>query len=283
MIKKNGFLFLVLLLLKGYFAISLSANEGLQKIDFPEFRLIVIQDTFIPLSSDLYQGGDIKIRDSLATKGIFNLTVNVFLIQKDDHNILIDTGNGGTSGKFLSKLSALNIKPEKIDAVLITHFHSDHIGGLIDQSGRAVFSRATVYLSEVELNACLKKKYKKDTLESKIFREYKGQIQSFPFDKTLPVGIIGRKGSGHTIGHTCYELGNYQFLGDLMHISSLQFSWPNFCAVFDYDKKEAVQMRVKFITEAWNQKTTLIGAHFPFPGIGHVEKEGELFRYVPNK
>ena len=283
MIHKSFWLLLVLFFWFNSFTTQLQAEEGIKKFDFPGFRLTAVQDTFIPLSADLYQGGDLKIRDGFAVNGIFNLTVNVFLIQKEGRNILIDAGNGGASGRFLSSFPALGIKQEDIDAVLITHFHSDHIGGLIDRSGRPSFSKAVVYLSEAEWEACLKRKYKKNSLESNILNGYQNRIKTFQYDQKLIAGFIARKGNGHTVGHVCYELENYQFLGDLMHISSLQFPYPNFCAVFDYDKKEAVKMRVKFISEAWNKKTTLIGAHFPFPGIGHVEKKDGLFLFIPDK
>lgn len=52
---------------------------------------------------------------------------NATLIETDDCRVLIDTG---LSGKHLqSRMAEFDIHPESIDALFITHEHSDHVGG----------------------------------------------------------------------------------------------------------------------------------------------------------
>ena len=74
------------------------------------------------------------------------LAVNSFLVQTSDRTILVDSGCGGVFGPDLGKLAgnlaALGIKPGDVDTVLCTHLHPDHVGGLVDGAGKAVFPNA---------------------------------------------------------------------------------------------------------------------------------------------
>jgi glyoxylase-like metal-dependent hydrolase (beta-lactamase superfamily II) len=71
--------------------------------------------------------------------------------------VLVDTGIGtqmpGIVGLLPQQLAALNIRPEEISVVLMTHLHVDHIGGAFDPaSGRAIFPNAKFFISETEIN-----------------------------------------------------------------------------------------------------------------------------------
>ena len=68
---------------------------------------------------------------------------NTTYIETKESKILIDCGN---SSKYITeKLASINVEPKDIDAIFITHIHSDHIKGL------EVFSKktnATIYMTE---------------------------------------------------------------------------------------------------------------------------------------
>ena len=53
---------------------------------------------------------------------------NCLLVETSNTKILIDVGE--SSKKISSALSSLNIEPNNIDAILITHEHNDHVKGL---------------------------------------------------------------------------------------------------------------------------------------------------------
>ena len=87
---------------------------------------------------------------ALAPDGKMKSYVNAYLLQMDGRNILIDTGLGAEKGgQLLNALAEVNVKPEAIDIILITHLHLDHAGGLYNQ-GQEVFSKAVLWVAEEE-------------------------------------------------------------------------------------------------------------------------------------
>ena len=68
---------------------------------------------------------------------------NTTYIETKEAKILIDCGN--SSKYILTKLNEMNINPNDIDAILITHVHSDHIKGLQVLTKNI---NSTVYMTE---------------------------------------------------------------------------------------------------------------------------------------
>ena len=81
-------------------------------------------------------------------------SVNAYLIKTNDKLILVDAGTadafGPSLGYLTKSLNNAGYKPEQIDAVLITHIHPDHTGGLMD-GDKMVFRNATIYISKPEV------------------------------------------------------------------------------------------------------------------------------------
>ena len=74
--------------------------------------------------------------------------INAFLVRTAGKKILVDTGLGL---RLLDNLNSVGVGAGDIDAVLITHMHRDHIGGLL-RDGAAVFTNATVYIARREFD-----------------------------------------------------------------------------------------------------------------------------------
>ena len=52
-------------------------------------------------------------------------------------------------------------------------------------------------------------------------------------------------------------------------------------AMYDYDADQAQATRHRFYDMAAAEKAMVVGFHFTFPSIGHVEKDGSKYRLVP--
>jgi glyoxylase-like metal-dependent hydrolase (beta-lactamase superfamily II) len=83
------------------------------------------------------------------------MTMNAFLVQIGGRRTLIDTGCGASMGPTLGmvrdNLRSMGVAPEEIDTILVTHLHPDHVNGLVDEQGRAVYSKAELVVNEAEL------------------------------------------------------------------------------------------------------------------------------------
>jgi len=76
-----------------------------------------------------------------------------FLVNTGKQMILIDAGEGtwwGPPGRVADSLRSAGYTPEAVDIVLLTHLHSDHVGGLTTQDGKRVFPNAEVYVAKAE-------------------------------------------------------------------------------------------------------------------------------------
>lgn len=262
-----------------------AAEDGIKTLKVNGTEVIAIQDEAIEMPVSLFSGvGEDKIKD-LAHADTVPASVNVFLLKKGKELILIDTGKGHYRKSNLRKhLNTLGIKPEAITAILITHMHQDHVGGLLTTEGKMAFPNATVYINQKE------KKFwdtlaNQPPLNSLIQGAYGDKIKTFEDNDTLVAGIQARNATGHTIGMTFFADGNNWFIGDLLHGALLQFPHPTLNADYDMNKELARQTRARILLVAAQKNATLFGGHIPFPGCGTVKTpdKGEHFEFTPIK
>jgi glyoxylase-like metal-dependent hydrolase (beta-lactamase superfamily II) len=219
-----------------------------------------------------------------ATDG-FSSFFNAFVVKTSDGVILIDTGNG-PGENLVPKLEAAGIQPEEVTAILLTHFHGDHIGGLINKDGGAVFPKAIVYASTPEDQYW--RGGNRGDAAKKALGPYKnsGRYTLFSYGEEILPGVTTLDLHGHTPGHTGFLFGSgpeaLLFWGDIVHIAYVQFEYPEATMTYDVKRSEAAKTRAQIYSQAAESGYVVAGAHLPFPGLGQVAKsEGQSYTYKP--
>ena len=90
---------------------------------------------------------------------------------------------------------------------------------------------------------------------------------------------------GHTVGHTIFMITSdgktLAAIGDLTHHQVLLVEKPRIEFAYDTDPKQSANTRVKVLDMLAANRIPLLAYHFPWPGVGHVAKQGDGFRYHP--
>jgi glyoxylase-like metal-dependent hydrolase (beta-lactamase superfamily II) len=213
--------------------------------------------------------------------------------------VVFDSGNGvlpptATQGKMIQNMAAAGIDPARIDLVVMSHFHGDHVNGLLNGAGGAAFPNAEVVVPAAEWawwsdtgNETRSPEGQRATFanSARRFAPYQGKIRQLAAGAEVIPGIRSVAAHGHTPGHTCYLIadGNAQamFLADTTNRPELLARRPDFHAVFDFDAQMAEASRRRILDQAATDRIRVTGYHFPFPANGYIAKEGNGYRFVP--
>ena len=197
-------------------------------------------------------------------------SVSTFLLQVDGKNILFDAGLGAFGGKMLSRLAALGVNADNIDIVYLTHFHVDHIAGLVEKDAAGIntktFKNASIYAGKVEYDAWMEHIPKND-LQKMVMELYRDSLHLFAFGDSLPHGVLAIDAIGHTPGHTAFQVSNLLIIGDLMHGYALQKDHPEINSNYDMDKEKSIESRKRIMQYAKDNKLLMAGMHLPPPGF----------------
>jgi len=217
--------------------------------------------------------------------------------------IVIDTGLGpamaaqtkGMAGQFLANLAASGVDRNAVDTVIISHFHGDHINGLLNADGTAAFPNAEVMVPEPEWAFWMDDARMNNTPEAqrgnftnarRVFGPLSAKVTKYGDNKELAPGITSMFTPGHTPGHFSFIVasGNDRVLVQVdvtAGMAPLFVKNPDWTPGFDSDKALAVQTRRKLYDMAVSEKMMVQGFHFPFPAVTRVEKDGTGYRLVP--
>ena len=213
---------------------------------------------------------------------------------------IFDTGNGPQSaadsrvGQLGSNLSAAGIDPASIDMVVFTHFHGDHVGGLIDGTGNPAFPRARVIVPEREWAFWMDEGQASRAPEAmrpafanvrRRFAPYEGKVERIADGAEVLPGLRAMSTPGHTPGHTSYHLtdGTDQamILGDLTTRPEFNLTNPGWHVVFDMDPNMAEASRRRVFDRVSADRIRCAAYHWSFPANGTVLKEGNGYRLAP--
>lgn len=240
----------------------------------------------LPARNFFHNAPEDALQAALRRHGIADASVNCpfncLVLQVEGKTILVDTGFGsGVSpsvGHLVESLADAGVRPEDVDAVILSHGHADHAGGSIAADGAKAFPNATYYLNRDEAEFWLSDKAAaKDPPRSKAARKVIealcGRFESFgPGDEVLP-GITAIAAPGHTPHNLAIrvESGGESliYVADAV-AHPIHLDDPDWHLQPDMDPVGAIAARIALLRRAESEDAWLASYHFPLGNIGKV-------------
>jgi len=219
---------------------------------------------------------------------------NILLVDTGKKRVLIDSGTGQSDpadpGHLLDRLREENITLESIDIVIITHYHQDHIGGLLDQAGNPTFPNARLVMPSQEHDYWMREDILAGVDPSdadrlrQTFAAYAERLTRMDDTADIEPGIRYVPALGHSPGHRAVhiESGDARLLNivDTIHMP-IQLNALD-AAPFDWQQPDiAIATRRALLARAESENLLLMAYHFPFPGLGCVRRRGDLLDWEP--
>jgi glyoxylase-like metal-dependent hydrolase (beta-lactamase superfamily II) len=217
--------------------------------------------------------------------------------------IVIDTGTGegnfertkGAAGQFHSNLKASGIDRNQVDTVIISHFHGDHINGLITPDKKPSFPNAEILVPAPEwkyfMDDAEMAKQTSDRMKGvfsglrNVFDALGRKVTPYEAGKEIAPGITSVSTPGHTPGHMSHIVSSGKssvyVQADVTNHPALFVRNPGWHAFFDQDAKMAEETRRKVYDMLVAEKMLVQGFHYPFPGMAYIEKAGTGYREIP--
>lgn len=217
--------------------------------------------------------------------------------------VVIDTGTGeanftaseGAAGQFHANLRAAGISAADVDTVIISHFHGDHVNGLLTADGKPAFPKAEILVPRLEwafwMDDGEMSRAPKGRMEGlfrnsrRVFDALGRKVTPYEWDHELVPGITSVGTPGHTPGHTSFRIASGDravfVQSDVTNVPVLFARNPGWHLNFDQDPQTAEATRRKVYDMLAAERMMVQGFHYPFPSIAHVEKVGAGYREIP--
>jgi glyoxylase-like metal-dependent hydrolase (beta-lactamase superfamily II) len=266
------------------------------------FRMVPVDDKYLRNASAADLAGALAAA-GLPTDKMKN-TYAPIVITTAGKRVLFDTGNGeaafkqsnGERGALNANLAAAGIDRGAIDVVVISHFHADHVNGLLMADNSRAFPHAEIKVPEVEWKfwmddgemsrASPGRMTELFANNRRVFDALGRKVTTYAWDQEVVPGVTALGTPGHCIGHTSYLVssGGKQIYvqSDVCNNFAVFAPHPDWQGFFDQDPPAAAATRRRVYDMLVADKLPVQAYHFPFPALSRIEKQGNGYRVVPS-
>ena len=272
-----------------------------------EIDVLVVSDGVLPLpTAMLAHNADPAVRTAwmenmFLSPEAFDWALNVVVVRSGAQTILIDAGLGSDpdlqlprAGQAVKRLQAAGIDLSSVTDVIITHMHMDHIGGLLVEGVKdQLRPDLRIHVAAAEIEFWKSPDFSRTSMPpgfpdalrataTKFVEEYGSYLRPFDDEYEVAPGVVVRRTGGHTPGHGVIHIASdgeaLTFAGDA--IFAVNFDHPEWHNGFEHDPEEAARVRVDLLRKVAATGELLVATHLPFPAVGRVAVDGDVFRWV---
>lgn len=218
-------------------------------------------------------------------------TWHCWYLRREERHIMIDAGYH--AHEVVESLARLDVRPEEIELVLITHGDGDHVCGLMDENGNPTFPNARYVLSQAlwefwNDDPAITARYPEE--RCRIYRGLVGLLRDRCTAHDAGAGLSGGISlipcPGHREGHITFKVPTAEaplwFIGDAI-FDPVFVEHPDWPDMSDNVPELAAESRRAILEEAAGSGILLFTGHIPFPGIGRIEPAGAGYRWIPTE
>jgi glyoxylase-like metal-dependent hydrolase (beta-lactamase superfamily II) len=287
---------------------------GKQNAGYYRYKVGDIEVTVVTDGSNTFKFADNhvtnKTRDDLnkaleaahQAKDLMTTPYNPIVVNTAGKLVVIDTGTGeaayerskGVTGQFQTNLKAAGIDRNAVDMVIISHFHGDHINGLITPDKKLAYPNAEIlvpagdwkfFMDDGEMSRAGGDRMKAVFKGARdVFDAIGRKVTPYEAGKELAPGITAVATPGHTPGHSSHIIasGNSKVYvqADVTHVPWVNARHPDWHVFYDQDAAMAEATRRKVYDMLVAERMMVQGFHYPFPSLAYVDKAGDGYREV---
>jgi glyoxylase-like metal-dependent hydrolase (beta-lactamase superfamily II) len=245
------------------------------------------------------------LRAAFMEPGVFIGPYNPIVVNSGGKLTLVDMGTGeanfiatkGVGGQLLANLAAAGIDRSAIDTIVISHYHGDHINGLLKADNSLAFPNAEILVPALEHKYWTDAGEESRASTQRIADNFKNvrrvmgnaevakRLRTYEWDKEVIPGMLAVGTPGHTPGHTSHIVSSgaskVYVQADVTHAPFLFARHPGWHAFYDHEPIQAEATRRKVYDMLSAEKMMVQGFHYPFPSVAHVEKTATGYFEIP--